>query len=453
LFGSETHPEFGTRTVLSYDEMNRLREVSGIGGTNNSAATQRQNFTYTTNGWLSSETNVDNHWAYGYDDDGLLNTATLSSGQESFTLGYQNNAEGYLKRISYPGGTELSYTYNVHGQPKSALPYIENVSYTVDGLPETVRYGDGSLRFLTYTHLNQMNTLSVSNDGDQILSLDYDYTERGNLDELTGFAGVEYPVSLDLSNLQYDGLSRLTRADGAWGIGQYSYDSLGNIKTKNVGGQNVSMQYDGVNRLNRADINDNGLVSTRHYQYDDYGNIISDSINDYRFDHLNRLIESTSPGSQSNQNVVQVNSYDTNGHRTRITVDDGVREETTHFVYSPSGDLMHEYDPATGERRDHVHFMNKRVATLITHNRHDSDGDGLPDYFERINGLSVHASGDQHDDPDGDGVSNLLEYQNGLSILDSDSDNDGVPDFVAGSSNPVASVDDSYMPAVLFILQ
>lgn len=481
LPGDETHPEFGTLKITSYDEagnatlvqnyngsltlrsydsMNRLVGVSAVGGSAIYADTPAQAYSYSTAGWLKTASNGDNHWSYAYSDDGLVTSATLNSHGETFTSSYQHDTRGRMQTVTYPGGTDLSYTYNAHGQPKSAQPYVTAALYGADGLPKTITYGDGSVRHIGYTDRKQVDTLSVSRMGDKFLDLNYDYTGRGNLQRLTGEAGIGHKVSLDLNNLQYDGLSRLTRVDGPWGVGQYTYDALGNIKTKNVGGQNITLQYDGVNRLFKATINHSGLQSVRTYEYDGNGNVTSDAINDHRFDHNNRLITSTSPGSAEGQVVVQTNSYDTHGHRTRIQLDDGDRETTTYFVYSQGGELLHEYDPATGERRDHIQFLGKRVATLLTHNRFDSDQDGLPDYFERLNGLSVHAAGDQNDDPDGDGVNNLLEYQHGLSILDTDTDNDGVSDydelpaplFSDDSSTPNAVDSDTYMPAVLHLL-
>ncbi len=57
----------------------------------------------------------------------------------------------------------------------------------------------------------------------------------------------------------------------------------------------------------------------------------------------------------------------------------------------------------------------------------DSDGDGMPDWWELLYfGSATGALA--ADDPDGDGLTNLEEYQFGSNPLKADSDEDGLPD-------------------------
>lgn len=58
----------------------------------------------------------------------------------------------------------------------------------------------------------------------------------------------------------------------------------------------------------------------------------------------------------------------------------------------------------------------------------DSDGDGLPDRFELLNGLDPNNSEDALWDLDGDGVTNLQEYNMGTLLNNKDSDSDGFTD-------------------------
>jgi hypothetical protein len=57
----------------------------------------------------------------------------------------------------------------------------------------------------------------------------------------------------------------------------------------------------------------------------------------------------------------------------------------------------------------------------------DTDGDGMPNYWENENGLNT-GSNDAATDLDGDGLTNLQEYQNKTNPALKDTDSDGMPD-------------------------
>ena len=61
-------------------------------------------------------------------------------------------------------------------------------------------------------------------------------------------------------------------------------------------------------------------------------------------------------------------------------------------------------------------------------NNPDSDGDGMKDGWEAENGLDPLDASDKDPDPDADGLSNLLEFNHGTFPDDDDSDDDEMPD-------------------------
>lgn len=69
----------------------------------------------------------------------------------------------------------------------------------------------------------------------------------------------------------------------------------------------------------------------------------------------------------------------------------------------------------------------------------DSDKDGMPDYWEDLNGFNKFSAADATQDADGDGLNNRDEFLAGTNPHLIDSDGDGISDLVerTNSSNPL----------------
>jgi len=76
-----------------------------------------------------------------------------------------------------------------------------------------------------------------------------------------------------------------------------------------------------------------------------------------------------------------------------------------------------------GNSADHPVVDELRISPA------DSDGDGLPDFWEISQGLNPQNDQDALQDSDGDGLSRLEEFQWGTADNQSDTDNDGLNDF------------------------
>ncbi len=83
-----------------------------------------------------------------------------------------------------------------------------------------------------------------------------------------------------------------------------------------------------------------------------------------------------------------------------------------------------------------------KTVRIVNIEKDDSDGDGMPDWWENTNRLN-RFSDDSGEDSDSDGLNNLAEYENGTNPRASDSDGDGMSDGweTANGLNPVSGDD------------
>ncbi len=73
----------------------------------------------------------------------------------------------------------------------------------------------------------------------------------------------------------------------------------------------------------------------------------------------------------------------------------------------------------------------------------DSDGDGIPDWWEAAHGLDPSDPADAALDPDGDGLSSLAEYHAGSDPSLADTDGDGMPDGWEAAHGACPFLDDA----------
>jgi hypothetical protein len=94
-------------------------------------------------------------------------------------------------------------------------------------------------------------------------------------------------------------------------------------------------------------------------------------------------------------------------------------------------------------------FRRERTLAVALHAGPDSDGDGLPDWWETASGTDP-AGADGQGDPDGDGLDNLAELAHHTLPWVSDSDGGGEADGseIGAGRDPLASGDDALRPFV-----
>ena len=155
----------------------------------------------------------------------------------------------------------------------------------------------------------------------------------------------------------YDGLDRLTAANGNWGAGSFGYDALDNLRTSTVGSRSAVATIDAANRLSALNIN--GAVQA--FGYDANGNLTQRGAQAFGFDIGNRL--TSAPGKASY-------IYDGHGRRSWVAYADGSWKLQ---VYSQSGKLLYSQHSSQGGTW-HIYLGERLIAENYT-------ATGVPTYL------------------------------------------------------------------------
>ena len=200
----------------------------------------------------------------------------------------------------------------------------------------------------------------------------------------------------------YDDLDRLTHAQGAWGVLDYTYDKTGNRLTRTADGQAGTYAYQpGTSRLQSVD----EIFPAQHqYGYDDAGRVVSADNIILAYNAAGRLssVVQTSPIGQTPFGLYTYNAL---GERVKKTAG----AATTVYHYDRDGRLIAESDPSGRFGRTYVYLGDERLAayepvglsqTVValrvlsgeeTAGSKDLDGDGRLGAADALSGLQMVA--------------------------------------------------------------
>ncbi len=285
-------------------------------------------------------------------------TGSLQGGSTTTTVDVGNVSQSTIANLT--NGTSYEFkvrAYNAAGESadsiaKNATPhvpmeFVKNVDYNAAGQMTKVEYGNGAITTYTYDPLSlQLTRLKTTDKNNVVIQdLTYQYDSVGNILNITD------AVHFDTQSFQYDALNRLTQATGNnYGTKAYSYDEIGNITSK----EGVSYTYaqNGAGPHAVTALSD-GTAMT----YDTNGNMITKNkagiITNYEYDVENRLLR-----VKNGSTTIEEYEYDGDGGRTKkITYDTQNPTVTTKFV----GSL---YEEANNRYTDHIFLGDKRIATI-----------------------------------------------------------------------------------------
>jgi YD repeat-containing protein len=438
---SEQHPEFSEKlTVENYDAVGNPTRITGHDGfvteyiyddvyrikhiRNLRDDTRDINYTYFGDGSLESVTHGGASWSYLYDSNQMLISESLDiDGLETpFEIQYTYDPLMYVNVMTYPSGKVVDYDHNALGQTTSIAGYLESANYYPTGQLGYAKYSNGHHFESTLDNKSLPEYWRQFDiNATPLLDYRYEYDEVGNIVSIDNYFRSE-TSTLNLENAIYDGLSRIINVEGEWDKGgsslaQYRYNALGDITNKEIGDTAYGFTYN-VNadggKLSSVVSSPADIMRNREFEYDDNGNVISNGINRFYFNQMNQMTELL-----VNEGSVDGYKYIYDGNRKRVkTILTKYNPNTemvsdvdaTYNIYNLAGELVHEYTLSSGEVKDHIYFNGKRLATRAVHNNHDSDEDGIPDYFERLHGLPVNDPANALSDSDLDGVTDLDEY-------------------------------------------
>jgi RHS repeat-associated protein len=291
--------------------------------------------------------------------------------------GYRYDAMGQLNAMLLPDGQVVDYLLskgqlqqvNLNGQ------CLTTHDYQVNGL-ETQRQQGALTSHYQYDELGRLlehsaRQSSPQPSSPQTLRRRYEYSQVGNLTSIDD-------AQRGVTQYHYDPLDRLTSVRGAREE-SFSHDAAGNLlldRRTHVVGNKLLLQGD------------------KHYQYDEFGNLIRESrgreqklVTEYRYDTQHRLIHVTKPdGSEAHY------QYDAFGRRIEKQVTDKLgHTEKTEFLWqgdkliAESSDshyqtYLYEYGSfrplalITGEGADNAHayfYHLDQVGTPLEITGHD----------------------------------------------------------------------------------
>ncbi len=343
-------------TTYTYDYLNRLI------ATNYPGLLQDITVTYDDNNNVINSSNGNSLRQADFDANDNLITETITNLGNPYIINYTINDLDLISDIIYPiTNRTISYSPDAFGRPTTALPYVTDVSYYPSGQVQQMLYANGETTANTLDNRLRIDSIAISGVSNTVW-LQYLYDGSNNVTSITNYQD----RNLDRS-FAYDGVDRLTLANATqWGtIGDISYDTKGNITTKNIGSLTKSYNYTS-NRLTSVTGNTGTFDYTNRYSYDVYGNVSVRGAVNYDYDDVGNLIVADNNGNQKIYYAYDANNMRVNSKQyDQIFIGDDVATLVeNNFVYAANSNLLFEKNETTEVQKEHVYLGSLLVATI-----------------------------------------------------------------------------------------
>ena len=463
LVETKTEPEVGT-TTYGYDVRGNLssKQVGASGTTtyhywNNNliehidypGSTLDVSYTYQGQNLDHLITGVNaTDWDYDFDAVNQIEKEVLSIDGLTFTTEYVYDGLGNLDRlrlpnIEQPNGRYIEFTKDALSRTRaiydSNSDYVTDINYFANDVVKAMTYANGYFYTATLNSKFVPENIHTTDNILNLVNLTYTYDDEENVTKIMDAA-----LSNNNRSMTYDGLGRLTAANGRWGNGVINYDDDHDISSMTLGSKTLSYHYSSTN--NRLDSVTGGVSKT--FSYDNYGNVKGNGSDSFIYDDASQLLSVTNQGINY--------TYDGNKKRVKVQQDPN---KTVYYIYNQAGDLLYRYDQTNKKDIEYVNLNGKLVAKLehgpsvVSTMVPDSDNDGLNDRDEILWGTNPSNPDSDNDgikdgdeiafwgtsptkwDTDGDGLNDYFEINMSLSPTNSDTNNNGIIDANEDTDN------------------
>ncbi|HZP93721.1 MAG TPA: DUF5675 family protein, partial [Burkholderiales bacterium] len=343
----------GQTTTYSYDALNRVATATYQDG---SQALYGYDAGANGKGRLSSITEnapggaLQTQTLYTYDARGRLLTDTRSIGARNYLTQYGYDSAGRLTAVTYPSGTQLTYTYDGAGRVAqidataggSAQNLVAAVAWQPFGGAKSWVFGNGESYSRTLDLDGRVSGFTLAGASQ---TLSFDAASR-----IT--ASSYFPIPAQSLSYGYDSLDRLTSTVTPSTNYSFAYDANGNRSSKTVGSVTKTYAYPSTN--NKLSSITSG--STVTYTHDANGSVTSDGVNSFTYDARGRLVGATTALGAV---TYQVNAL---GQRYGKTVQ-GV---STVYLYDASGHLIAETSDQGQTYTEYVWLQDTPIAVIQT---------------------------------------------------------------------------------------
>jgi YD repeat-containing protein len=267
--------------------------------------------------------------------------------QYRITYGY--DIAGRLVAVTYPGGRSVHYGLDPLGRiaqvrtskEGQSQSVVHGVVYHPFGGVKSYVLGNGQ----AYSRAIDLDGRIVSYSlGKQSFGIGYD--AAGRVDFIADLADPQNSVSYG-----YDALDRLTSAAVPGTPYSYTYDAVGNRRTRTAGEGSDTYHYGpSANRL----VGITTGSGIRSFAHDANGSTISDGTNHYGYDSRGRMVSSASSVGAS---AYQVNALGQRVRKTNSIAD-------TVFHYDLGGRLIAETDSAGSVKREYLYLGDIPIGVV-----------------------------------------------------------------------------------------